>query len=108
MCMEDIRLMRKTVVNDGTLLPSDTNIVTIQQNDNRTFLLVQNVGTNPITLTLGPKPTFGFGLSLGVGSSPVLFDLQKVGILPGRGFSAICGTGLSSVLYFQESILEQQ
>jgi hypothetical protein len=107
MCMEDIRIMRETAANDGVVAVAGLVVPFLKQSKSRVALLIQNIGTNPISVGLTNNVALGAGLNLPVGGSPVLMDIQKHGDIVTRGMFAIAAGGAASSIYFMESTLEK-
>jgi hypothetical protein len=105
MCLEDVRLMRETSANDFVVLVAGVGLLVVPQERKRVALVVQNIGTNPMQISLTKPSALGSGMSLPVGGNPVVFDIQKHGDLVTRGFWAIAAGGAASTIYVSEAVL---
>lgn len=108
MCMEDVRLGRRSYPGQDIQSVTDTSAEAIQANDSRTALLVQNVGLNPVTLSPLNPAVASAGMVLAAGASLPLMDIQHHGALVTDGYFAVCGAGLTSTLVVWQSFLEER
>ena len=107
MCMEDIRIMRKT--HSGT---SFTRIVVgsatplVQANKNRVALIISPPLVTAISLDINEVTADSGGIVLAVGSNPLVLSLADHGDLVTRKIFVRGGT--AEQIVFWESILDEE
>lgn len=107
MCMEDVRIGRKTLSRSATV-PVGTGVgVLVPANKDRYTLIISAPETNPLWLTWEPAAAAGTGIRIAAGSPPVMLSIQEHGALVRGPIYASIPLGAETIT-FAESILEQQ
>ena len=100
MCMEDIRLGRKTITNELPLTIGATAIEVAAAMPLRTTLVLGAPLTGQVTYSLNPNVTAGQGLNVQLGSSAVTLTIQDHGDMVRQTWYAIgSGVGLKAAIY---------
>lgn len=107
MCMEDIRVMRKTVPRGFSATLSATPSLVVGYNKNRVALILGNDSANHIHYQFGNNLGAGLGIIVTTGAGPLVLDIQRHGNLVHGPWFADSSAGTPTVGY-AETILEQQ
>jgi len=106
MCMEDVRLGRKTVSTQSNVSISNANSsVLVGQNAHRTVLVISAPLTGYITLAIDNDAVLNSGINLFALDSPLQFDIQRNGDLVTRKFSAIHSVAIETIGVFEGQLL---
>lgn len=107
MCMEDIRIMRKTSVRFRKVTVTNVSVQIIEQNELRVALWYYN-GSGAAVAVDGTNPAIAAeGRQLTVGQAGEVMDLEHHGRIVTQPLFAITAAG-STVVTVWETILEEQ
>lgn len=107
MCMEDVRLNRKTSSANSDAATTVASALAIPQNEKRTALVISNTGANPVYLSLVSPAADSKGIKLPANGDPLVLDLFHHGRMVTSSWYAISPAGASNV-GFTESVLQEE
>lgn len=106
MCLEDVRLARKTSCVSKDSPTTAASAVAIPQNDKRYSLVISNTGGNPVYLSFQSPAVDAKGILLPVSGSPFILDLQHHGRILTAAIYAISPAGVSNVGWIETNLEE--
>lgn len=106
MCIEDIRLKRKTRTFQGTMIVSNASQDAIPANDKRVSLIVQCTEGTLITLSLQATAVLHHGIDLNIDKNPLTLSLDTHGDIVCKRFQGISAAGTERLLVI-ETVLDE-
>lgn len=106
MCMEDIRVMRRSVATVGKVTVAGTAVVLVSANPKRVALVVSAPDVDGITISPDRAVQFTEGITLHPRGDPLVLDLQHHGALVTNGWWIICSGG-PEVIGYAETLLSE-
>ena len=107
MCMEDVRIGRKSSMVERNLPIGTASIQAAVASDSRVCLVLGAPLTGKVTYTTISPAVSGTGLVVTAGSAPVIFDIQHHGNLVTSNWFAICDTISQTVFVGQTLLMEK-
>lgn len=108
MCLEDIRIQRKSTSSERTVLVPNASITLVSPSADRTFLMISTPNTNDIFITTNPPASSTNGMRLQVGQSPLILTLLQHGDIVTKGWYAISPTADETVTVFETSFVDNE
>lgn len=97
MCLEDIKLGRKTKTTEKFVSVSPTSTVLVDANPYCVGLIISAPLTNHITLSLKDTAVDAQGINLAPNVDPLELDIQSHGGIVMRKITAICAGGTEKI-----------
>lgn len=92
MCLEDIRIQRKTTSSEKTVVVTDTASLLVGPSEDRTCLIISTGDANDIFISTNGTPSATNGFRLQAGQSPLVLTLLQHGDIVTKGFMAVSPT----------------
>ena len=109
MCMEDIRIMRRTSAEERIVAVASAAVsVIVPANPNIVAITIDNQGPNDVTISLNPGVTAGNGILIQKSDPPIRRSLNQDGNAITRGIFGICSAAQTAVVVIWVSYLEDQ
>lgn len=106
MCIEDIRIGRRTVTRELRAIIANTSGIFVQSSPKRTVLVFLPPPSGVLTLSMDDPVTGNQGIVLNTSSPPIVMTVQQWGDVTKRNFFAIHSVGGVVCTAF-EGVLEE-
>src|SRR5438105_11499310 len=98
MCMEDVRLGRKTSVEQKSFGATAASAPGLPEDTTRVSVVLSNRGPNNVYLTLKADDLAAAGICIAPNLRPVTFDIARHGTIVTHGFFVICDAAQTATL----------
>lgn len=109
MCMEDVRIGRKTQPRETVVTVAITDTELVKPDATRVHLRISAAPSpgNDLWITTGPLALNGTGMKLQATMEPMQLDIKDDGILVQMGFRATTTLGPDPITIWETLLLEQ-
>lgn len=108
MCLEDIRIMRKSTSGEHTKTITTTSSLFISPDKDRISLVIGAPETNEVVLSMNSPAAVGSGIRLQAGGNPLILTLMANGDMVTKGFYAIAVANTEAITYFSTSFKDTE
>lgn len=107
MCMEDVRIGRKSLAGESIKSVSQTSSILLPQSPKRTAIVISAPVTGYITLSFNGPVVSGSGIIINALGSPFCLDIQKHGAMVKKEIHAIHSATTTNVGVWETSLEEE-
>lgn len=107
MCMEDVRIGRRSVTTMENVVVTTTAKIAIPPDPHRLSLVIGPTVSGNCTLSLNPGVPNSYGFPLGTSTAPLVLSLQQHGDIVTRGWHAVSSMGGAVFSYAASSLAEE-
>jgi len=106
MCMEDVRLGRASYREQKTIVVTDASAVLLSPSDSRVGVVIDNGGTENVTLSLNNPAVIEEGIVLEPSDPPMTLAVQYHGQIVTGGLYAVCAATKTSKIQIWATYLD--